>query len=298
MTASMCRSFLFAPGDSERKMAKAFASGADAVILDLEDAVEASAKSRARDMVREFLAEPRVAGGPERWVRVNPLDSDDIAEDLDAVIGAGLDGIMLPKAEGTEQVEAVSAMIAKLERMRGDIEGRTKLFLVAGESPRGVLRCVDYPKGTARLCAMSWGPWDLATALGASGNRHPDGTLKPPYELARSLCLIGAVAAGVAPIETAPMEFRDLTVVRDFARAAAADGFTGLIAIHPDQIAAIHEALAPSAEEIEQARKICALFASGDQVGTIGLDGQMLDRPHLVQAERILFRAGLSDQVI
>jgi citrate lyase subunit beta/citryl-CoA lyase len=300
MNASLCRSFLFAPADSERKTSRALESSADAVILDLEDAVEASAKPKARAMARERLAQPRGRSTVERWVRVNPFDSAEIAHDLDAVIGPGLDGIMLPKAEGAEQAERLGAMIARIEERVGDTPGRTKMFLVAGESPRGVLRCVDYPKGMARLVAMSWGPWDLAAALGASSNRHADGTLKPPYELARSLCLIGAAAAGVAPIETAPMEFRDIDAVRAFAARAASDGFSGIIAIHPDQISAIHEALCPNAEEIAYAQRVRALFASAPETGTVGLDGQMLDRPHRIQAERILSRAGIgpkSDQV-
>lgn len=294
MTVSPCRSFLFAPADSERKAEKAFASEADAVVLDLEDAVAEAGKARARVLARERLAMPRGPDQPQRWVRINPFDSRHRDGDLDAVVCRELDGIILPKAEGIEQLRAFDRLVGQLEQERGIAGGTIQLFLIAGETPRGVLRCLDYPVGSPRLAAMSWGPWDLAAALGASSNRLPDGSLKPTYELARSFCLLGAAAAEVAAIETAPMDFRDTEAISRFARRAASDGFTGVIAIHPAQIGPIHEAMTPSAEEVEHARRVKALFASDAGVGAVGLDGQMLDRPHLLQAERVLARAELA----
>ncbi|HEX2763024.1 MAG TPA: CoA ester lyase [Allosphingosinicella sp.] len=276
------RSLLFVPGDRPERMGKALASGADAVILDLEDAVAAPAKAEARRHVAAFLgANP----GANLWVRVNPLDGDECDRDLAAVAGAHPHGIVLPKAEGGASVDELARRLGE----RGNATAR--ILAIATETPAAIFRLGTYG-GAKRLAGLTWGAEDLPTAIGAATSREEDGRYAPPYELARSLCLFGAAAAGVAPIETVYPAFRDLDGLAAYAARARRDGFTGMMAIHPAQVEMINRAFTPSAAEIEAARAVVEAFAAQPGAGTLSLDGRMVDRPHLVQAQRILAAAG------
>ncbi|MEE1877174.1 HpcH/HpaI aldolase/citrate lyase family protein [Altererythrobacter litoralis] len=289
------RSWLFAPGDSERKMAKASESGADIVLLDLEDSVTPENKPAAREAVAAFLATR--ADRQRIWVRVNPLSGGETAADLDAIIAAAPGGVFLPKAEGREDVTTLGAMLAEREPRHGLAAGSTRIAALVTETPKAMFHCGDYAgdyPGSQRLVAMSWGAEDLSSALGARVQHRPDGSYMPTYELARSLCLLGAVAAGVAPIETVMPEFRDLDALRDRALMVRSQGYRGMLAIHPAQVEVINEAFTPSADEIAQARAVVQAFADNPGAGTVGLNGQMLDRPHLALAERLLAEAGES----
>ena len=275
------RSLLFVPGDRPDRMVKALHSGADALILDLEDAVAPAAKPKAREAVAEFI---QANNNARLWVRVNPLDSPEHAKDLDAVLPAHPDGIVLPKAEGGASVAELSRRLTE----RGNATAR--ILAIATETPAAMFQLGTYG-GQKRLAAMSWGAEDLPAAVGASTSREADGSFTPPYELARSLCLFGAVAAGVLPIETVYPAFRDLAGLEAYAGRARRDGFTGMLAIHPDQVAVINAAFTPSDAEIVQARRVVAAFEANPSAGALSVDGKMVDRPHLVQAQRILAAA-------
>lgn len=284
------RSWLFAPGDSEKKMAKAADGPADVVLLDLEDSVAPETKPAARAMVRTFLASRE---DRERlWVRVNPLSGGETAADLEAVMASAPGGLFLPKAEGRGDVAALDEMLSALETRHGIAVGSTKVAALVTETAKAMFHTGDYA-GAPRLVAMSWGAEDLSSALGARVQFRPDGGYMPTYELARSLCLLGAVAAGVAPIETIQADFRDLEGLRERATMVRGQGFRGMLAIHPAQVEVINEAFTPSAEEIAHARKVIAAFDANPGVGTVGLDGAMLDRPHLALAKSLLADAGL-----
>ena len=276
------RSLLFVPGDRPDRMDKALKCGADALILDLEDAVAPAAKPEARKAVAAFLAANRAA---QIWVRVNPLDGADNAKDLDAVLPGHPDGIVLPKAEGGASVAELSRRLTE----RGNATAR--ILAIATETPAAMFQLGTYG-GQKRLAAMSWGAEDLPAAVGASTSREADGSFTPPYELARSLCLFGAVAAGVLPIETVYPAFRDLAGLEAYAGRARRDGFTGMLAIHPDQVKVINAAFTPSDSEIRHARKVVEAFESHPAAGALSVDGRMVDRPHLIQAQRILSAAG------
>ena len=281
------RSLLFIPGDSERKLAKGDGCGADALILDLEDAVAAPNKAAARALVAAFLAE-RPAGQrtSQLWVRVNPLDSGLIDDDLAAVIGGAPDGVMLPKCDGPDDVRALSD---KLDRLGA---AGTMILPVATETAIAPFRLGDYAgAGLSRLAGLTWGAEDLSAALGASTNRDDRGEWAFTYQLVRSLTLLGAKAAGVAAIDTLYVDFRDDEGLRASSRASRAEGFTGRLAIHPGQVAAINHSYLPSAAEIDHARRVIESFAAAPGSGTVGLDGKMLDRPHLKQAEAVLAQA-------
>lgn len=284
------RSWLFAPGDSEKKMAKAADGPADVVLLDLEDSVAPETKPAARAMVRTFLASRE---DRERlWVRVNPLSGGETAADLEAVMASAPGGLFLPKAEGRGDVAALDEMLSALEARHGIAAGSTKVAALVTETAKAMFHTGDYA-GAPRLVAMSWGAEDLSSALGARVQFRPDGGYMPTYELARSLCLLGAVAAGVAPIETIQADFRDLEGLRERATMVRGQGFRGMLAIHPAQVDVINEAFTPSAEEIAHARKVIAAFDANPGAGTVGLDGAMLDRPHLALAKSLLADAGL-----
>ncbi len=286
---SRMRSWLFAPGDSERKMTKASDSGADIVLLDLEDSVSPENKPAARTAVADFL---KMREDKHRiWVRVNPLRSGEIEADLDAIMGAAPGGLFLPKAEGKVDVEALDAMLTIREADQGILNRSTHVAALVTETPKAMFHCGDY-EGAPRLIAMSWGAEDLSSALGARIQHQADGSYMPMYEMARNLCLLGAVAAGCAPIETVMPEFRDLDKLRERALMVRGQGYRGMLAIHPAQVDVINEAFTPSAEEIAHARAIVQAFADNPGAGTVGLDGQMLDRPHLALAERLLAEAG------
>ena len=277
------RSWLFAPGDSGKKIARAIASDADAVILDLEDSVVAANKPAARALVAATLA----AGAPmPLWVRINPLDTADALPDLAAIVGAGPAGIMLPKATRAE-ADRLHRYLEALEVAAGRECGAIRVIVVATETAPALFGLGEYA-GTQRLAALTWGAEDSATALGATGNRDAHGAYEFPYQLFRTLCLAGAAAAKVAAIETIHGDYRDAEGLAAVAGAARRAGFRGMMAIHPDQVPVINAAFAPSAAEVARAEAIVALFAANPGAGTLGLEGEMLDLPHLRRAEAVL----------
>jgi citrate lyase subunit beta / citryl-CoA lyase len=280
------RSWLFAPGDSERKMEKATAGVADAVIFDLEDAVADAEKAKARGMVASFLT----ANAKHRarlWVRINPIQGPHALADLAAVMPTTPGGIMLPKPRGRADAELLDHYLTAFEAAAGTPNGSTKVMLLVTETPESMLATGSYV-GVPRVVAMSWGAEDLATALGAIDNRNEAGGYEFTYELARSLCLVGAAAAGVAAIETIHGDFKDEAGLRKRAAAVRRAGYRGMLAIHPAQIDVINEAFTPSAQEQAAAQEIVDLFAANPTAGTIGYKGAMLDRPHLDRAQAVL----------
>jgi citrate lyase subunit beta/citryl-CoA lyase len=279
------RSWLFAPGDSERKIAKAIASEADIALLDLEDSVAPESKPGARALVAEALA-----GAADRgrvWVRINPLSGGWTEADLDAVVPAAPGGVFLPKAEGGHDVAALDTLLSAREAAAGLPVGSIRVAALVTETAAAMFTTGTYA-GAPRLVAMSWGAEDLSSELGASEQRGPNGEYTHVYELARSLCLLGAVKAGVAPIETVQPEFRDLAALEARARRVRAQGFRGMLAIHPAQVDPINAAFTPSPEEIARARAVVAAFAANPGAGVVAIDGAMLDRPHLALAQRLL----------
>ena len=282
----MSRSFLFVPGDSERKLAKAGSAGADALILDLEDAVAPAAKSAARQMAADYLE-----GKNDVWVRVNPVETEHWEADLETVMPAEPAGIMLPKPRHARDALTLSARIDELEERHGIGHGRTKVIALCTEHPEALLTLHSYVGTVPRLAGLSWGAEDLSAAVGASANRDGAGNWLPLYEMARSLCLVAAAAAEVAAIDTVFTDFRDHDGLLRYATRARRDGFSGMLAIHPAQVEIINAAFEPDTEEIERAERIVALFEENPGAGTVGLDGKMIDRPHLVQARRLLQQA-------
>lgn len=272
------RSLLFVPGDRPDRMAKAAALDADALILDLEDSVTLAAKPAARAAIAAFLAEPR---HQLLFVRINPLDSGLAADDLAAVLGARPDGIVLPKAEGGASLAALDAHLA----------GDMLILPIATETPAAVFAMGSYAGVSERLCGLTWGAEDLPAAIGASTSRESDGSYTAPYQLARSLTLFGAHAAGVAAIETVYPDFRDLDGLAAYAARGRRDGFTGMMAIHPSQVPVINAAFSPSADDIARAQAIVALFAANPGAGALSMDGRMIDAPHLKAALALLARA-------
>ncbi|WP_324826510.1 HpcH/HpaI aldolase/citrate lyase family protein [Qipengyuania zhejiangensis] len=280
------RSWLFAPGDSEKKMGKAVDGSADVVIFDLEDAVATANKPEARRMIRAFLdAHPDKR---ERiFVRVNPLDGPYTLHDLAAVMPGRPGGIMLPKAYGRQDVEALDKYLSALEAANGIDIGSTPVIVLLTEVAECMFHAGDF-KGAPRLVALTWGAEDLADSIGAASNRNPDGSFTFTYELARSLCLLGAATAGVPAIETIQADFRDTEGLGTRAQAVRRSGFRGMLAIHPAQVDVINDAFTPAEEEIAEAREIVALFDANPDAGTIGWKGGMLDRPHLSRARQLL----------
>lgn len=284
------RSWLFAPGDSEKKMIKAADSAADIALFDLEDAVATENKPQARQLVAAMLAS-RGDGRARLWVRVNPLDGPWTLDDLAAIMPARPGGIMLPKARGRHDVERLDHYLSAFEAANGIEQGATAVIALVTETAEAMFTTGDY-KGTPRLVALSWGAEDLADSIGAASNRNPDGSYGFTYELARSLCLLGSASAGVAAIETIQGDFRDLEGLKARAEKVRRDGFAGMLAIHPAQVDIINTAFTPSEEEVAEARAIVDLFAANPGAGTIGYKGGMLDRPHLSRAMQLLARAG------
>lgn len=272
------RSLLFVPGDRPDRMAKAATLAADALILDLEDSVTLAAKPDARAAVAAFLTQPR---RQLLFVRINPLDSGLASADLAAVLAARPDGIVLPKAEGGASLAALDAQLT----------GDTLILPIATETPASVFALGSFGGVTPRLCGLTWGAEDLPAAIGASTSREEDGSYTAPYQLARSLTLFGAHAAGVPAIETVYPDFRDLDGLAAYAARGQRDGFTGMMAIHPSQVPVINAAFSPSAEEIARAQAIIDLFAAHPGAGALSLDGKMIDAPHLKAAKAILARA-------
>lgn len=276
------RSLLFVPGDRPDRMEKALKSGADALILDLEDSVAATGKAEARRAVAEFLAANPTAS---LWVRINPLGSPESDRDLAAIVGGRPDGIVLPKAEGGASV----AELARRLTERGNVTAM--VLAIATETPAAMFGLGSY-SGVKRLAGLSWGAEDLSAALGAAAAREEDGSYTAPYEIARAMCLFGAGAAGVPPIETVYPAYKDLEGLAAYAARARRDGFAGMLAIHPDQVDVINRAFTPSDEELADARAVVAAFQANPGAGVLSVDGKMVDRPHLLLAQRILAAAG------
>jgi citrate lyase subunit beta/citryl-CoA lyase len=287
------RSLLFVPGDSERKFAKARASGADVLILDLEDSVAPAMKEIARERVAAFLDDDT----PRDWaffVRVNPFDTGLTLADLAAVVKPKLNGILIPKANGAADVERIGHYLDALEQRASMVIGTVRIAVVATETPAAMFALGSYAPAHPRLVGLTWGAEDLAVAIGATGNQEPGGEWTPPYQQARSLCLYAAANAGVEPIDTLYINFRDPDgLARDCCRARR-DGFTGRIAIHPNQVGTINRCFSPTPEEADEARKIVAAFAANPHAGTVGIDGKMFDLPHLKGAHRTLAAVGNS----
>ena len=287
----MHRSWLFVPADSARKLAKVPTSGADAVILDLEDAVAPERKLAARELAVECLSDPR-DDGPEIWVRVNPASSELFENDLSEIVPSGPAGVVLPKPDSLEDVLRLDQRLAALEIEHGLESGSIKAMPIVTETAVALAQLLGnlpaYAQLPERVTGLTWGAEDLAAELAAASNKADDGELTFTYQLARSLCQIAAANAGVGAVEGVHADFRDETGLRRMARRARRDGFTGMLAIHPAQVAPINDAFTPSADEVASAERIVAAFAGQPGAGVVGLDGKMLDRPHLLQAERVL----------
>jgi citrate lyase subunit beta/citryl-CoA lyase len=296
------RSLLFVPGDSERKQAKALTTAADALILDLEDAVDLQQLPAARSRVRDLLRARPAGSRPQLWVRINPPAGHLWRDDLEAIFADGTartaDGIVVPKVSTPAEIILVAQQLQELEARYGARAGSTRLLVIATETPLGVLALPQYPAvlgatpaAAARLAGLTWGVEDLGTALGVLGRRDAGGALTFTFQMARSACLLTAAALGVHAIDSVHVDFRDAQGLRRELDDARRDGFSGKLAIHPDQVAAINAAFAPTALECAQARRIVAAFAAAGGAGVASLDGQMIDRPHLIQAQRILAAA-------
>lgn len=283
------RSFLFVPGDSERKMAKAAATRADALILDLEDSVSQDNIETARGMTAEYLTANRHDRKRQQvWVRINPLDTALSLPDLAAVMRGAPDGIIQPKTSSAADSIRLANYLSALEAREGLEIGSTRILAVATETAESLFTLNSFIGATDRLFGMTWGAEDLAAALGATTNRKPDGTYEGPYLLARTLCLAAAKAADAQPIDSVYTNFRDAEGLEAEALQARRTGFTGKVAIHPDQVDVINRAFTPSEEEVTFARRVIEAFEKAGGAGTVGLDGKMLDMPHLKQARHVL----------
>ncbi len=274
------RSLLFVPGDQPERMEKALSAGADALILDLEDAVTPDRKKEARACVANFLS--RGVRLVPLFVRINPLGSGMADDDLAAIIAGKPDGIVLPKAEGGR------SLIDLDQRLKTLGDSHAVILPIATETPAAIFALGSYGDVTPRLCGLTWGAEDLPAAIGAATSREEDGRYTSPYETVRSLTLFGAHAAGVPAIETVYPAFRDLDGLKAYAARGRRDGFSGMMAIHPAQVEVINAAFTPSDAEIAWARRIVELFEKNPGVGVLSLDGKMVDAPHLKQAKRLL----------
>jgi citrate lyase subunit beta/citryl-CoA lyase len=286
------RSMLFVPADSDRKLDKAHDSRADALILDLEDAVAPSRKAVARTAAAAYLQARATSSGPLMYVRINPLDSGLALLDLAEVVVAGLAGVMLPKTTSAADVVRLGYCLDALEARAGVAPGHVRVVPVATETAAAMLSMGSFIGGVPRLAGITWGAEDLSTAIGAISNRDADGKLSPLYELAASMCLCAAAAASVPAIDTLYANFRDAEGLATSCAQARRRGFRGRIAIHPDQVDTINEAFTPSERELEHARRVVAAFAAKPDAGTVGIDGLMYDIPHLKQARQTLGLAG------
>lgn len=285
------RSLLFVPADGGKKLDKAMASGADALIVDLEDSIAPERKAVAREMAAAFLQEAvKLEKRPRLLVRVNSLQTGLIDDDLDAVVPARPDAIMLPKAEGGASVLHADAKLAAREALAGVPDGHIEIVALATETPQALFLAGTYRGATARLTALTWGAEDLSAELGAEANRDADGRWLEPYRFARTLCLAGAAAAEVQAIDTVFVDFRNDAGIARECEEARRDGFTGKLAIHPAQVPIINRAFTPTSEAIAKAKSVVAAFAAAPGAGTIGIDGKMYDRPHLAIANRLLAR--------
>jgi citrate lyase subunit beta/citryl-CoA lyase len=276
------RSWLFVPADSEKKIAKALDSAADAVIFDLEDSVAPARKAAARDILKAL---PKRSGGPQWWVRINPIESEFHKDDLHLIALADVHGIVLPKAES-------GADVTRLAHRTGSIP----IHAIVTETPASLFGLLSYRDPESPLAAMSWGAEDLSAALGAASKYGAEGKLAFTYRMARSLCLAGAAAAGVQPVDGVYADFRDDDGLREEAEAARHEGFSGKLAIHPAQVPVINAAFTPSADEVQHAAAMVAAFEAHPDAGVLSVDGKMVDRPHLIQARRVLERASKEEQ--
>jgi len=287
------RSLLFVPADGGSKLDNAMASGADGVIVDLEDSIVPERKEAARKLALEFLkTHAAKKDRPRLLIRINGLDTGMTDADLDAIVPGKPDVILFPKAEGGATVTHVDAKLTAREAIAGLPEGSIKILAQTVESAMGLFTAGSYRNCSARLIGMTWGPEDLSAELGAEANREADGTLTEPYRLARSFCLYGAAAAKVPAIETIHVNFRDAEVLRRDTELARRDGFTGRLAIHPAQVSVINAVFTPGVEQIERAKAIVAAFAAKPGAGAVAIDGKMYDRPHLARAQALLARIG------
>jgi citrate lyase subunit beta / citryl-CoA lyase len=287
------RSLLFVPADGGTKLDKAMASAADAVIIDLEDSISPERKSAARQSAAAFLRDAvKLATRPRLLVRVNGLQTGLADDDLDAVVPAGPDAILLPKAEGGAAVVHADAKLAAREAINGLDDGQIKIVALATETAAALFLAGTYAGASARLVGLTWGAEDLSAELGAEANRDKNGNFLDPYRLARTLCLAGAAAAKIDAIDTVYVDFRNDAGLRRECEEARRDGFTGKLAIHPAQVAAINEVFTPTPEAIAKAQRIVAAFAAAPGAGAVGLDGVMYDRPHLARAMRLLAQVG------
>lgn len=287
------RSFLFIPGDSPRKLEKGIGSGADALLLDLEDSIAPERKAEARAITVAFLKEARTAKArPRLYVRINGLATGLTDDDLDAVVAGHPDGIMFPKAEGGAAVTHCDAKITAREAIHGLPDGSLDIIAIATETAQALFLAGTYKDSSPRLKGLTWGAEDLSVELGAEANRDRDGHFLDPYRLARSLCLAGAAAAQVQAIDTVYIDFRNEAGFRRECEEARRDGFTGKMLIHPAQVAVCNEVFTPTAEAIERAKAVIAAFAADPGAGTVGIGGVMYDRPHLERARQLLARVG------
>jgi citrate lyase subunit beta/citryl-CoA lyase len=285
------RSLLFVPADSERKLAKSLGCPADVLILDLEDAVAETRKAGARGTAAEFITAQAAQLGARLFVRINPLDSGLAMRDLAAVVVPGLAGIMLPKTHSAADIVRLGHGLDALEARAGIAQDTVRIVPVVTETAQAMLNMQSFAQPLPRLAGVTWGAEDLSAAIGAVANREEDGQWSPLYTLANSLCLCAAAAAGVPPIDTLHADFRDATGLAAACGASRRRGFRGRIAIHPDQVGVINDAYSPSAAELAHARRIVEAFAAQPNAGTLSLDGVMIDKPHLTQAQRTLAAA-------
>lgn len=286
------RSLLFVPGDSEKKLEKSLASGADALIIDLEDSVAAANKPAARALARDFIARvKRNATRPRLIVRVNALDGDLTDDDVAVVTPAAPDAIMLPKAQSGGDVQHLSNKIAVAEAQSDLADGAIRIIPIATETASAIFNLGSYAGCSDRLDGLTWGAEDLSADIGGEANRDERGQFTPPYRLARNLLLFAAASACVPAIDTVYVDFRNEAGLRAECAEARRDGFTAKMAIHPAQVAIINEMFTPDEKAIARARKIVAAFAANPALGVVGMSGEMVDRPHLVRAERTLARA-------
>jgi citrate lyase subunit beta/citryl-CoA lyase len=290
--AGLMRSLLFVPADSPGKLGKALGCGADALILDLEDSVAPERKQAARAGAAEFLARTvPLPVRPRLIVRVNGLTTGLSDADLDAVVPAHPDAIMLPKAEGGASVVHADAKLCAREALCGLADGAIRIVAIATETAPALFAAGTYRGASPRLAALTWGAEDLSAELGAEANRDRQGKFLDPYRLARTLCIAGAAAAGVPALDTVYVDFRNDAALRRECEDARRDGFSGKMAIHPGQVATINDVFTPAPAAIAKAQAIIAAFAAAPGAGVVGIDGVMYDRPHVAKAERLLARA-------